>query len=65
MFRIKFNNENEMKRKNITLDYYELERFLNYLNDKVEDVYSEETTNEINRRLQRLKNNQTFEEQFD
>lgn len=65
MFRIKFNNENEMKRKNITLDYYELERFLNYLNDKVEDVYSEETTNEINRRLQRLKNDQTFEEQFD
>lgn len=51
-----------MKRKNITLDYYELERFLEYLNDKVEDVYRSETTSEINRRLQRLRDDQPFEE---
>lgn len=51
-----------MKRKNITLDYYELERFLEYLNDKVEDVYRSETTSEINRRLQRLRDDQSFEE---
>ena len=51
-----------MKRKNITLDYYELERFLEYLNDKVEDVYRSETTSEINRRLQRLRDAQPFEE---
>lgn len=51
-----------MKRKNITLDYYELERFFEYLNDKVEDVYQAETTSEINRRLQRLRNDQPFEE---
>lgn len=53
-----------MKRKNITLDYYELERFLEYLNDKVEDVYRSETTSEINRRLQRLRDDQPFEEQL-
>lgn len=71
--RIRLKNENKdqknknrkgekMKRKNITLDYYELERFLEYLNDKVEDVYRSETTSEINRRLQRLRDDQPFEE---
>lgn len=54
-----------MKRKIVTLDYYELERFLEYLNDKVQDVYLTETTREINNRLNRLQNNQSFEEQYE
>lgn len=52
-------------KKIIKIDYHELERFLEYLNDKIEDVYQAETTSEINRRLQRLKNDQSFEERFD
>lgn len=54
-----------MKRKIVTLDYYELERFLEYLNDKVQDVYQHETTREIKNRLNRLQNNQSFEEQYE
>lgn len=40
-----------------SIKYQEIEKFLEYLNDKVEDVYKEETTRAIEEFLEELKNN--------
>ena len=50
-------------RKMVNIDLDELERFLDFLNDKVEDVYKRETTSAIKIRIERLKNGESFSEE--